>query len=505
MKHAKKLASVLLVVVMLLAMATTAFAQDVDPTTGVAGDASITISNASKGETYKIYKLFDATVTGTQGGSIAYTGTVPAALADYFEANDKGNVSVKDAAYADPETKAEMSDGLRNALKTWATGANALASAVSDGSVLNFKHLPYGYYVVTTTQGEQAITVTSTNPTAKIVDKNSSVPKDLTKTVDNDNVNIGDTVTYTVSFKTANYNGAGEDAKKIVSYTIEDTLPSYLSDVNVTSIIVKDDDGQHDVTAQFSDKKITLNWYDADGAKFLYGNGALVTITYTAKVNEGAAIDGNGNTNKVTLSWTDEGGTTTPEGSKLTAEETIYTYAIALKKVNEKGEPLSGATFQLPFYVKETVDATDGAYIYSGTAEGEGLTNTITTPADGLIIIKGVKEGTYSITETVAPSGYNLLTAPFDVTAVKTGNTKTTTTTYLDDKGNVTDQVTETKVEVNLDKIAASVKVVVNKTGAELPSTGGMGTTMFYVLGGLLAASAAVLLVVKKRMGRSAQ
>ena len=70
----------------------------------------------------------------------------------------------------------------------------------------------------------------------------------------------------------------------------------------------------------------------------------------------------------------------------------------------------------------------------------------------------------------------------------------------MDENGNVTETETQTKVEVTLDNISAAVKVVVNKTGAELPSTGGMGTTLFYVLGGLLAVGAAVFLVVKKRM-----
>ena len=70
----------------------------------------------------------------------------------------------------------------------------------------------------------------------------------------------------------------------------------------------------------------------------------------------------------------------------MTAEDTIYTYAFALKKVNEKGETLEGATFQLPFFVKKTTD-TDGAYVYAGTTDGTDLTKTVTTPKNGLIIV----------------------------------------------------------------------------------------------------------------------
>ncbi len=502
MKHARKLTSLLLALVMVFALAVTVAA---DGTTGTTGTGSITISNAAKGETYTIYKLFDATVS-EDGKSIAYTGTVPDSLNTYFTADKNHYISATPAA-KDGEN---MSEGLKAALKAWTADATATATAKSDGSALNFNGLAYGYYVVTTTQGDQVISVDSTMPDVTIVDKNSSAPKDLSKTADSDNVSIGDTVTYTVRFKTSNYYGAGEDAKEIVSYTIEDTLPDFLSDVNVTSIIV-DNDGndtttkdQATVTAQFdTNKKIVIDWYDEANSKFLYNNGATVTITYTAKVTEKAHIDGNGNTNKVTVTWTTKNGTV-PGPGELKQEETIYTYAIALKKVNNKGTALPDAVFQFPFYVQSTADA-DGAYIYAGTTEAEGLTNQITTPASGVIVVKGVKSGSYKITEVTAPAGYNKLTAPVTVKAVQTGSSSTHTTVYLDENGNITNTETDKKTEVNvdIDTIAATAVVVVNKAGTELPSTGGMGTTVFYVLGAVLVVGAGVLLVTKKRMSQS--
>ena len=499
MKHARKLASLLLALVMVFALATTAFAQDVTVT---GGTGSITISNAAKGETYTIYKLFDATVNA-DGSSIAYTGTIPESLKPYFTADENGYIS----ATEDAKDGGIMSAGLKTALKAWTATATAAATAESDGSALNFKELAYGYYVVTTTQGDQVISVDSTKPDVTIVDKNSSAPKELTKTADSKNVSIGDTVTYTVRFKTSNYYGAGEDAREIVSYTIEDTLPEFLSNVNVTSIIV-DNDGndatpndRYDVTDQFDDnKKIVIDWYDEANNKFLYNNGATITITYTAVVTDKAAIDGNGNPNKVTVTWTTKGGTE-PEFGKLEKVETIYTYAIALKKVNDKGEPLPGAVFQFPFYVKSTPDTTDGAYIYAGTTAGAGLTNQITTPDSGVIVVKGVKSGDYTITEFKAPDGYNKLTAPVTVQAVKTSSTSTHTTVYLDENGKVVDKNAKViEVPVDIDKIAATAVVVLNKAGTELPSTGGMGTTVFYVLGSALVLGAVVLLVTKKRM-----
>lgn len=504
MKHARKLASLLLALVMVFALATTAFAQEVTHKDG--GKGSITISNAAKGETYTIYKLFDATVNA-DGSSIAYTGTIPESLEKYFKADDNGYIS------ATPEATdgANMSEGLKTALKAWTAGATATATAKSDGSALTFNGLAYGYYVVTTTQGNSVISVDSTKPNVDIVDKNSSTPSGLTKTATatatstDKSFSIGDTVTYTVRFKTSNYDGAGKDAKKIVSYTIEDTLPKFLSDVKVTSIIV-DNDGDEETTgdqtkidAQFdANKKIVIDWYDEDNHQFLYNNGATITITYTAVVTEKAAIDGAGNTNKVTVTWTTEDNK--PGSGKLENEETIFTYAIALKKVNDKGNPLPGAVFEFPFYVKSTPDATDGAYIYAGINPGEGLTNKITTPKDGVIVVKGVASGSYTITEFKAPDGYNKLTGSVTVTAVKTNSTSTNTIVYLDENGDTTEKKTEKEVKVEIPNIAATAVVVVNKAGTQLPSTGGMGTTIFYVLGSALVLGAVVLLVTKKRM-----
>ena len=504
MKHARKLASLLLALVMVFALATTAFAQEVTGTG--AGKGSITISNAAKGETYTIYKLFDATVNA-DGTSIAYIGDIPEGLKDYFIADENDYISATPAA-KDGEN---MSEGLKTALKAWTATAEDFATAVSDGSALKFTGLPYGYYVVTTTQGEQAISVDSTMKHVTIVDKNSSTPSKLTKTATatatgtDKSFSIGDTVTYTVRFKTSNYDGAGENAKKIVSYTIVDTLPDFLEDVKVTSIIV-DNDGDETTTgdqtkldAQFDkDKKIVIDWYDEANNKFLYNNGATIIITYTAVVTDKAAIDGAGNTNNVTVTWTTEGNE--PGSGKLENKETIFTYAIALKKVNDKGVALRRAVFEFPFYVKSTPDK-DGAYIYAGTTKGEGLTNQIRTPENGVIVVKGVKAGSYVIEEVTAPDGYNKLTAPVTVTAVKTGNTSTHTTVYLDKDGKVVDESAKvTEVKVDIANIAATAVVVVNKAGTELPSTGGMGTTIFYVLGSALVLGAVVLLVTKKRM-----
>ena len=500
----KKVFALVLALVMVLALSATAFAQTVD--SGAAGPASITISNAANNVTYKVAKLFDATVTGTQGGSIAYTGTIPESLQAYFAQNPQGNITAV--------TGLDLSNAdVQAALKAWAE-AHTTASAVSDGSPLTFTNLPYGYYIITTTQGEALLTVDSTNPNATVVDKNRTPPVLEPKKyanneaaqgaddVDN-NVKIGDTVTYTVEFGTASYDGAGADAKIITSYIISDNFAGgVLTNVNVTSITVG---GTPIATQQFANGTITIPWVTgtgtvADPYNSIYPNGAKIVITYTATVADTAAVDGAGNTNRATITYTTDGQS---EPNEYPVEDTIYTYALAIKKVDEAGNGLAGATFQLPFYVKET-PAADGAYIYAGTAAGEGLVNELTTPEGGLIIIKGVDNETYSFTETKAPDGYNKLANPVSVAAVKTGQTTTSQTIYLDENGNVVDQsapTVKTTVEVTIAQLSATPVVVLNKTGAELPETGGIGTTIFYVVGALMMAAAVVLLITKKRVG----
>ena len=493
----KKIIALIMALALVMGLAITASAQTVDAEAG--GKATITITNASRGETYSVYKVFGATVTGAaEGGSIAYTGDVPESLSNYFVEDTAGNIS----------RKADVTDAaILGALKTWATTAAAVTSAkCTDGSALVFTGLEYGYYVVLSSQGKEgdaahgaAITVTSTNPTATIVDKNSTTPANLTKTIDDDDVNFGDTVTYTVTFKTSNYDGAGTAAKKITNYTIKDTLPEFLTDVTVTSIKV--DAQELDVQQFNSENKIDIAWVDATGAS-LYNNGATVTITYTAKITEKAAIAGEGNENQVTLTWTKENDTDLGGGDgDFVKTAKTFTYALALKKVNQSGANLAGATFQFPFYVKKTTD-TDGAYIYAGTTTGDGLTNTITTPASGEIVIKGVASGTYNVTETAAPTGYNKLTGVVAIEVATTDATTTNVTKYLDANGNVVETGTDNATEVTYtnNALAASVQIVVNKTGSALPSTGGIGTTLFYVIGGLLMTGAAVLLITKKRM-----
>lgn len=149
--------------------------QTAAPTTPDADNATITIANASKGETYTIYQLFNATVTGTVDGSIAYQlmegkSAEDTGLLEYFNVDASGNVTAKEST-----NEAVLKS---DEFKAWAAsyGTPLVSDVESDGSALNFTGLPYGYYYVTTSQGTN-ITVDSTNPNATIYDKNSTTPK----------------------------------------------------------------------------------------------------------------------------------------------------------------------------------------------------------------------------------------------------------------------------------------------------------------------------------------
>jgi len=518
------------------------------------GDAkTITITSpsdlaATDTTTYYIYKVFNATSDGTST-NINYTKlsnkSLPLTATDglsQFNADSAGNIHYYTKAAISDETWTEVTDassislsaGMISAIGTYVNGDSPVATLTITGPETKgtASLADYGYYYITTTTGT-VVTIDSTNPAASVNDKNTipSVDKKITGISNNGTVEngtgtgnedeigkgkIGDVVTYEVTVH----------AKKgAVNYIFHDKLSPGLSLEAQSNLSVKVGGsaiaGSNYEVKYWSDTDAT-NQTDTeagDNITIRFDNGYLATLTtdtdivisYQAKINDNAVIASAGNPNTVLLEYghdptkTDE--TEKKEPTKKTEEDeaTVYTYALALKKVNKAGEPLKDATFQLPFYVKET-PAADGAYIYAGTTAGTGLVNTLTTPDSGEITIKGVQNVAYTFEETVAPEGYNKLTSTFSITPEVTDSTTTTTSTtiWLDADGNVVDSESSSKTTsvtyTNSSMAVGGFQAVVNLAGTELPSTGGIGTTIFYVVGAILVIGAGVVLITKRRM-----
>ena len=241
--------------------------------------------------------------------------------------------------------------------------------------------------------------------------------------------------------------------------------------------VIKAKDNADGCTVEVSFNQDYLDWQESD---------ITLYIVYYATVNENAVVGSEGNPNESHLSYGEEGKTTTVPSKTTTYTWEIDVYKYTVVKATAEGEKdtekaLEGAVFTL----SKSADGTDPIAlvkvednVYRVAKEGESNTVTeITTDATGRFTIKGLDSDTYYLTEKTAPAGYNTLKEPVEV--------------VIGDDGEVTYNKTST----------GEVKVL-NQTGAELPSTGGMGTTVFYVLGSALVLGAAVLLITRRRMRR---
>ncbi|MBQ9031753.1 MAG: LPXTG cell wall anchor domain-containing protein [Parasporobacterium sp.] len=501
--------------VMILAMGVTVFAQ----TEGEAaeGKGSITIENAAKGETYSVVKIFGATITGdatatTDATGIAYTGTIPDALEDYFEYDTVGNIIEK----TDVEESALVS-----AVQAYAKTIDAAASATSDGSTLTFQGLDYGYYAVISTQGA-TVTVDSLRPNATVYDKNT---KDITveKTVGKTSYSIGDTVTYTATFDTVNFYGSGATAKQVIKYTITDTLPEFLSGVAIDSITITKKDGSTTDTTitgkSFTNGSFDIDWADevagSDPKEYTskYDNGAKIIVTYHGTLTSVTNIN-TADTNTVKIQPTvvkPDGTTEQPWDDNWQDDAEIKTYGAALKKTDGTNA-LAGAEFTITGLTVTDGDAAGEYIVVSYDPDSKEESDTLVTNSDGKLYIVGLASDTeLSVTETKAPDGYNKLTQSITLTPqVMTEAIYTESgTIYYDAKGNVVSEESSSSssetVVKNLTDLDENAVAVINNKGTELPSTGGIGTTIFYIVGGVLVVAAVIFLALRKRSSSKAK
>lgn len=477
MKCTRKLASLLLALVMVFALATTAFASETvtPPTTG-----TITVANPVANQEYKAYKIFDVVYDAAKEH---YSYTIDS-TSEWFN-------TVSAYATEAHGLKLTQVNGGDTYVVTTVNGfsapdfAAALKKAVSsktgkeltaNGSSVTVDNLPLGYYFVASTSGALC-NLTTTNPTVTIHDKND-MP--FEKTADATDVEVGQTVTYTITGKVPDYTGFTS-----YTYKVADTMSKGLT-FNQSSITVTV--GGVDKTADCTTEKnvggnansftVTIPVLSQK-----YTIGAEIKVTYSAVVNKNAIAVVSENEAKLIYSndpTTDETKIITPPVVK------VYSSKIVIDKVEKvaEGTPakrLKGAEFVLYKEVTPTGGGSATKYYWKWNdtdekvewVENRAEATVAKTDMYGYTLFFGLADGTYYLVETKAPAGYNRLEEPVTVTVA--GSDADPTSLTVNEK-------------------------VENSAGTLLPSTGGMGTTVFYVLGAVLVVGAGVLLITKKRM-----
>ena len=461
MKTVARIASLLLALVLVFGLSVTAFA---------AGTGTITVDNPLEGQTYTAYKIFDVTYDESKS---TYAYSIAGDSEWYDVVKDYTGITLTKAAsentYAVTKNDTFSAAAFANVLKAAVTGkTGGITLNVADGKA-TATGLDLGYYFVTSSTGALC-NLTTTNPDATIHDKND-VPFD--KVDDKASVEVGETVSYTITGKVPDYTGF-----TTYTYLITDTMSEGLTFQKDAKVTV----GGTDVTSACT---ITYD-VDSNANKFTvsipvmnYTIGAEIKVTYTAVTNDNAVtvISKNSATLTYSNNPTDSSKTTTtPEDI-----ETVYSAKLVIDKYqkDDESKKLANAKFVLKNdkgkYYKYTA-ATESAAAKVEWVENQTDATEVTTDDNGAAVFNGLKDGTYKLVETAAPAGYNLLANEVEVTI---NGAKAT--------------------EVDLSSLTATAKVE-NSTGTTIPETGGIGTTIFYVAGGLLVLGAVILLITKKRM-----
>lgn len=487
------------------------------------GNATLTVSTTDAkfaGKTVNAYKMFSATVS-SDGKAVSHTLTDEwkpffkdsVGLTDVTDANvnDKANDYVsklKDSALTAFAAKASnWAQAKANNIKAAATATVSKIAATDGKYTATFNGLDYGYYVVavpgatvadTNSQYAALVRVHSTTVSVDIkgalptVDKKVQVGgtgKDAT------DAKIGDTLTFTLTSTIPDMS-----AYDTYTFNFKDTLSKGLTFGQVDSVKVGD-------TALTTDTDYTVATAPADNGKTLLtvtmknfknqqaNAGKKITVTYTATLNKDAVVGGAGNTNSAKIQYSNDpstNGTGESEPSKVH----VFTYGFTVDKYtgdkyDNAATRLAGAEFTLALkngtaisFVQVAAGSATANAVYRVAKAGEtGTTTTITTPANGKVEFRGLKNGEYTLTETKAPAGYNKLASAIGVKVNGQNNgTDTTdatvTITYDNDNGSS-----------NYNQTASNgVIPVQNKSGAILPGTGGMGTIAFTVIGVLVIA-----------------
>ena len=493
MKIIKKIAAIMLSVMMVLGMCSVVGADGTSETSATK-DGKITITNAVPKQKYTIYQILElesfSDKTAENPGNYAYKATtkwkgfVESETGEtYLKTDGSGYVTwVENAdpvafakaalAYAKDPTNSIVAEKSANAPD---------ATEGSTTSTVTFEGLSLGYYLVDSSVGA----LCSLNTTAKeveIQEKNGvpSVEKKVQEDSDDhwDKDNTAD-IGQTVNFQTTITAQAG--AQNYVLHDKMDKGLTFNNDINVKKNGSVVDTSNYTLNANITDGCTFEIVFTQEFCDALNADNTII-VTYSATLNENAVIGEKGNTNEAKLEYGDK---------KTISSKTITkTYQIPVFKYTKKNDGtnkgLSGAIFTLSKDPKgdnpiELVKITEPANTYrvAKKIEAEGITKItkVTTPENGSFTIIGLDADTYFLTEIQQPDGYNKLSAPVKIVIKEDG------TITIGDATNTVD-----KVEVE------------NKSGSILPSTGGMGTTLFYIFGAILVIGSGVVLITKKRM-----
>lgn len=480
MRGLKKVLTGILAATMIMGSALNVSAATVSGTGEV---GTITVENAQKGQTYDVYKIFDFELSSEVNGTATGVYTISEDSAWYSFVKESGYFDIDQNGYvvADETFTESVAASFAKAALAYAKENNIapVATGEADDNGLTFEKLGYGYFLMDSSTGVLC-SLDTAKPSLTIEEKNGvpTVDKEV-KEGDvfgsSNDAEIGDTV----EFRTTITAQAGAQ-----NYALHDTMTAGLT-FDSSSVVVKVGD-----TTLTPGTDYTLVTETTDGCTFevKFNQDFLDTITaetsiyvtYSATVNADAVIASDANTNKTRLDY--------GEGSR-TEEDTTTTYTYKFDIIKYTGTTdtkLAGATFALYRDSQHTdvveLVATDVANTYRVATKDDTTTVTeFTTDDAGQIFIEGLDEATYYLEEVEAPTGYTKLTSDIEVKITKAKTVADGNFTIYQD-GDVVTQV-----------------LVENKSGSLLPSTGGMGTTIFYIVGICLVVAACAYFIFRRK------
>lgn len=560
MSNFKKIMVLAFALLMVFAINVTAFAGDGD---GEAAETySITVKNDQTetmsivGKTYTAYKLFDVTYSGTKyaysiktDNPFYSTAAAKAVLDTYFDFTDTSIANVKTVtvkvAKQDATTKTLTAADVRalaDALQPYATGTGAgSVTATAETATINLTEA--GYYIVTGTvkptdpantdkEVVSAVILDNADPTAEVKPK-ASVPtldKKITKVSEGTTkvdeavldakgkaavAKVGSTVSYELDSVVPDLTGYTD-----YTFTFEDKLTAGL-DYVADSFALTIKGATENIAPTFADdkKSFTLTIPYATLSKAAYTKGDAIVLTYDCTVNESAlTYDFENNTADLVYSKTPYDTTTNKTPEKKTY---VIDLNLDVDKIDgaDSSKHLDGAQFKLYRAAASAATPAESSaareyYKWDTAAKkvtwvSESAADVFETNDQGKLKqqVRGLDAGNYFLVETKAPTGYNMLKDPIAIviTATPDNTTNVTKVTYSATYGGEAATMTNNEVDLTKQtqeagKQPVATGTIENNSGAVLPSTGGIGTTIFYVIGAVLVLGAGILLVTRRRM-----